>query len=333
MSSTTVKAPSWQVNYSGVNITADISGMVTSLMYTDRLTGGSGECEVVLEDRDRLWQTSWYPQQGDVMSVAIGYEGQPLLQCGEFQVDELECGGPPDQITLRCIAAWITPTLRTRRSIGYENVRLPAIAASVAGRHGFELSEAPPMNDVSFARVTQRHETDLEFLRRLARTHGYNFTVRGTQLVFYDMATLENSSPALEVARTSVSEFTFVKRSLQVYKEAQVSYQAPLAKQLLSYSTNAQEGVAGGDTLRLVMRCEDNEQTRLKAQAALHDWNRFQRVGRIATVGNPALVAGVIIQVTGFGENGGNYLIEDARHRLTRRGGYTTSIAARRVGA
>ena len=91
-----VCSPNWMLSYSGINITADISRMVLSIRYVDELGGRSGELEIELEDRDRRWQGTWFPQQGDVVSLLIGYSVEMLLPCGDFQIDDLEIEGPPD---------------------------------------------------------------------------------------------------------------------------------------------------------------------------------------------------------------------------------------------
>jgi len=67
-----VRAPQWQLIYQGVNITADVSRSVIGITYVDRLSENSGEAEVTLEDHNKLWQGAWYPQQGDVVSLALG---------------------------------------------------------------------------------------------------------------------------------------------------------------------------------------------------------------------------------------------------------------------
>jgi phage protein D len=54
-----VRAPQWVLTYQGVNITADVSEMVTSITYQDCLDGASGTMEVELEDHEKLWQGSW----------------------------------------------------------------------------------------------------------------------------------------------------------------------------------------------------------------------------------------------------------------------------------
>src|SRR5271154_4179196 len=91
-----VRSPQWVLSYEGVNISADISRMVIGVTYLDHLSGLSGEAEVIIEDHDQRWQGAWYPSLGDGLNLAIGYRGEALLPCGDFQVDELELTGPPD---------------------------------------------------------------------------------------------------------------------------------------------------------------------------------------------------------------------------------------------
>jgi len=180
-----VRSPSWVLTYQGTNITADISSMVLGITYTDRLADAAGEVEVGLEDRDERWQGPWYPQQGDLLSLMIGYQNETMLPCGDFQVDDLELSGPPDVFRLRGLAAYITPAMRTPNSIAYEDQTLMQIAEAIASKYGLEVISVANRINVSFARVTQKQESDLQFLRRLARGHDYDFTIRGNQLVFY----------------------------------------------------------------------------------------------------------------------------------------------------
>src|SRR5438132_436017 len=221
-----VRHPRWVLSYSGVNISADVSGMVTEISYTDQVAHSSDEVEVTLEDRDRRWQGPWFPQRGDVVTLLIGYDGEELLPCGDFQVDELELKGPPDTMHMKCIAAGITPSIRTLRSAAYENQTLAQVAAMVAKRHGMTVTEAPGNINVTFARVTQKHETDLHFLHRIAQAHNYDFSVRGQkgeavkQIVFYERTPLEQDAAVTQIVRTQVKSFEFKTRTQQIYKSA-----------------------------------------------------------------------------------------------------------------
>ena len=163
-----VRSPHWVLTYRGVDITADLLSSVVSIGYTDRLSQLSGEIEIAVEDRKQLWQTSWYPGLGDDLNLAIGYQNEPLLPCGDFQIDQLELSGPPDRFTIRGMAAFITPAMRTANSLGYEGQTLLEIAQLVAAKYEMSVISAPEVIDIAFERVTQKHETDLAFLKRLA---------------------------------------------------------------------------------------------------------------------------------------------------------------------
>jgi uncharacterized protein len=326
-----VRAPQWVLTYEGVNITADISNMVRGITYTDRLSGGAGEIEVELEDRDKLWQNSWYPQEGDLTNLRIGYGGEPLLPCGDFQVDDLELEFPPDIFRLRCLAAYITPAMRTRVCVGYENQTLMQIATAIAGKYNLQLVAAPGLVNLAFARVTQSRESDLEFLHRLARENNYDFTIRGAQMVFYARAALESQAPAVTIARTDLLGGSFRSKTHRIFKAAQVSYQNLGLKQLVTQMADASPAPAPTDTLKLITRCENGQQALLKSQSALHGANMLQNTAHLRLPGNPTLCAGNTAAVGGFGQYDGVYLIETARHRVSRTSGYTTEIQARMV--
>lgn len=326
-----VRSPNWVLTYSGVNITADISRMVLSISYTDELGGRSGELEIELEDREKRWQGAWFPQQGDVVSLLIGYTGELLLPCGDFQIDDLEIEGPPDVFHLRCLPVWITPSLRTRNSFGYENHTLLQIAATVAARHGMAVVGAPNQTDVSYLRITQKQETDLEFLHRIAIEHDYDFTVRGAQLVFYSRTRLETQPEVLTLYRNAVERFSFVAKTNRTYKQAQTAYFDPHNKQLYAQTAQANSAVATGDVLKVVARCENVQQALERARAALHEANRLLVTCRVVAPGTTLLVAGNVVVLSGWDVMDGRYMIERAQHSLSRATGYVTEAHLRMV--
>jgi len=326
-----VRSPGWVLSYQSVDISSDISAMVLAIVYADKLGAASGDLEITLEDGNKRWQGPWYPKEGDVVNLEIGYRGEALLPCGSFQVDELALSGPPDVFHIRCLATYITPAMRTISSASYEGQTLTEIAGTIAEKYALGLvSKAGALNP-AFQRVTQRQETDLGFLRRLALDHDYDFTIRGSQLIFYAREALEASAPVTTIGRSDVARFGFKDRSHQIYAAAQVAYQQPLAKQLITQTANAASAVPTSDSAKRVMRCENGQQAQLKAQSALHAANMMKATMQIACSGSPYLVAGNTVAVTGFGVNDGTYLIEQARHQLRRETGYTTEIDARKV--
>ena len=328
-----VRSPQWIFTYLGVDITADVSQMVLAIRYVDRLDGASGELEVDLEDSTKQWQGSWYPALGDVVSLQIGYNGEALLDCGQFQIDELELDGPPDVMRLRCLAAYITPAMRTANTVAYEKVGILEIASQIADKYGLTLvtASSESENDVVFERVTQRRQMDLEFLKRLAREHNFDFSVRAGQLIFYSRPALEGAGAVLTIVRSDAVRFSFRNRTRRIYDGAEFSYFDPDTKQLISQSVAADSSMPTGDTLKIVARCESAQQALVKAAAALHLHNMVFVDASIEGPGTTVLVAGNNVQLSGWGALDGTYMIETAQHRLTRATGYSTSIAARRV--
>ncbi len=330
-----VRSPQWILSYLGVNITADVSQMVLAIRYVDRLDGASGELEVELEDSAKQWQGPWYPALGDVVSLQIGYNGEALLDCGEFQIDELELDGPPDVMKLRCLAAYITSPMRTANTVAYENIGIVEIAGLIAAKYGLVMvtASSESESDVTFARVTQRRQTDLEFLKRLAREHNFDFTVRAGQLIFYSRPVLESVPAVTTIMRSDTVRFSFRNRARRIYDGAEFSYFDPDIKQLITQSVFADPPVPTGDTLKIVARCENAQQALVKAEALLHLHNMVFVDASLEGPGNTVLVAGNNVQLSGWGALDGTYLIETAQHRLARSTGYSTTIAARRVSA
>src|SRR5580658_3182875 len=324
----TVRSPQWILTYSGVNISPDISQMVLAIRYVDRLDAASGELEVELEDSMKLWQGPWYPTLGDVVSLQIGYGGEALLNCGDFQIDELELDGPPDVMRIRCLAAYITPAMRTANTVAYEDMGVVEIAAQIAAKYGLALVAATSesSSDVVFERVTQRRQTDLEFLKRLAREHNFDFTVRAGQLIFYSRPVLESVPPVLTLTRPDIIQFSFRNRARRIYEGAQFSYFDPDTKQLITQSVSADPPAPTGDTLKIVARCENAQQAMVKAEALLHLHNMVLVDAYLEGPGCTVLVAGNNVQLSGWGALDGTYLIETAQHRLARVAGYSTSI-------
>ncbi|MDG6455803.1 hypothetical protein QAZ02_11145, partial [Glaesserella parasuis] len=65
------------------------------------------------------------------------------------------------------------------------------------------------------------------------------------------------------------------------------------------------------------------------ADAALAEQNDDQQAGNIQVIGNPKLVAGNTVLLTGFGMFSGKYLIKSARHSYTKNQGYVTDLDVR----
>lgn len=319
-----VRQPVWIIEYEKKDISAAIAPYVLQVTYTDNLVGESDELEINIEDRDHRWKNAWAPGKGDKISLKIGYLGEKLLPCGDFQVDEIEYNGPPDTVSIRCLAAGVNQSLRTKNSKAFEGVTLKRIAEDVASGHGLTLTGSVP--EIRIERITQNQEKDLSFLKRLAEGYGYVFSVRGSQLIWHELAQLDHGGTVATIQRTGlVGSYTLRTKTSQVYRGCQVSYHDPVKKKLITHTFPA-AGITTGDVLKLTERCENKAQAEAKAKAALRNSNGRQVEGNIPVQGDQRLVAGLNVTLSGWGVLDGGYQVLKSRHTMERGGGYRTDI-------
>lgn len=327
MESVSVKRPKWVLEYEQTDISTDISPYILQITYTDALKGESDDIEINLEDRDHRWKNGWFPQKGDVVRLALGYIDEELVNCGSFQVDEVELNGPPDTVSLRALAAGVKESLRTKNTVAYENKTFGQIASDIAKKHGLKLvgTISDEKRKRRPRRITQREETDLEFLSRLGEQEGVVFSIKDQQLVWHDQDGLDGAETILIIDRLDMTRFAFRAKTDQVYKACTVSYHDPKTKKVITHTEKA-DGVTTGDTLKINERCESKADAIVKAKAALRGKNGRQVEGTVTLPGNSRLAAGANVDITGLGVLDGTYQIQKARHAMTRDAGYTTEI-------
>lgn len=323
-----VRKPVFHIEYQKKDITAYISPFVLSLTYTDYLHGKSDEVELSVEDSKNLWKKSWYPEKGDTIELFLGYEGESLLPCGSFQIDEIELSIPPDLISIKCLATSIKRAVRQKNTNSFENITFRGVVLEIAKKHNLQV--VGEIEDIKIQRITQKQESDLTFLKTLAEKYGYIFKITGDKLVFYKLDSLEKSKSVCVLKRDNIIQLNLRDKTQECYSACEIQYHDPKENKVIRYMVKA-EGIKKGDTLKLNERVENLEQAIIRAKAALHQKNRLQTEGRIVVIGEPKLVAGVNVELRGFHVFDGTYLVETARHSISRVQGYTTEIEVRRL--
>lgn len=332
------RVPYFKVSYNGKDITADVSRYMTRLTVSDKAQGESDEVSIEMEDKDALWRGSWYPTKGDKLTVDLGYTDLSY-SFGTFEIDEIEFKGPPDTVSMKGLAAGITPKLRTKRSTAHEGKTLKEIAETVAAANG--LTVEGQIDQIRIGRVTQDRETDLGFLRRLSAEYGYIFNVRDTKLIFTSIYDIEKGGSVDTITRQQCISYTLKDTSAGTFKSADVSYYDPEAGELTQFQLEADalggeygtvgEGVKA-DTLNVRTKAENKQQAEAKAKAALHNANSRQVSGSLTLPGDPRLMSGANFTLSGFGSLSGKFNIESAEHQMDRSGGYVCNIEIKKVG-
>ena len=273
--------PTFKLVYKGIDISSELAPELISCTYTDKVHGEADEIDVTVQDKDGKWRGPWCPEHGDTIALDIGYDDLPLTPCGAFEIDEpkIRMGRSGDSMTFRGVAAAVTKSLRTAKSKGYENQSLKQIAEKVASEHGLSIVGTPP--DVSFERVSQRRERDLEFLTRMADAYGAYFSVRGKQMVFAERREVHERKPVFTIRGNSDDYISadLQKAAHKTYSKAKLSYYDGNEKKKIE--AEVEDGkVKTGDTLRIDERVENEGQAKKRATVS---WKRPILKSRPAT--------------------------------------------------
>lgn len=252
----------------------------------------------------------------------IGYIGEKLLNCGLFEIDEVELQTPPDTLTVKAIATGITKSLRQKNSVAYENKSLKQIANAIAKKHNFSL--VGEIEDIRVERITQNQTRDLKFLKTLAEQYGYIFKITDNQLVFYKTQKLIDAKSAKIINRSDCSNINFREKTSHYYKAVTVSYHNPKTGKTITATAKNTKCVKG-DTLKISQRVENKQQALVKAKAVLAKGNHTIE-GSLNMMGNPYLIAGLNVEIKDVGYFSGKYHITQATHTLDRSNGYSLSL-------
>lgn len=328
--------PAWSLTYGGVNVTGNLVNLAEHVYYSEAISGKASVLEIQLSDVSGAFQNN-LPKFGTAVSLGIGYAGSTLISCGDFEIDEWEFTSPPDKFILRAIQAGITRAVRTVKSFAWENQSLVSIASTIAGRYGMTVVADAVQPDVIYARLTQRLESDLAFLHRIANLHNYDFNIRGNTLVFYSRPALDAAAPqknAQYIYKTDSTRVRIMRQQVgdMVYAAAGMTYFDPLSKALLS-ALATDPTAESADVLKLVQRMENQQQATLRAQSHLYTSNMEQMKAEITMPGTMLYRAGqtVYLDPATFGPalSQIKFIVAEGKHKLSSKEGYLTTLSLR----
>lgn len=327
------KQPDCRILWNGKNITTDLKAFNGSISYTDNEEGASDDIELTLDNGEGLWSNDWYPQEGDTMEVFIGYTDK-MVNAGLFQIDELTLSGPPDKISIKAIASFVTLSLRSRNNKAFEAQTLKQIASYFCTKHKLKLIDETQsmLSQIYLERKTQEDKTDLQFLAELAKEYGFIFSVKGESLIFTSYYNLDNAAPVKDISINQIGNYSITEKTFDTYSDATITKRVTRKNKvikdtqtdILNWTANSK--VQSGHV-------ENQQQAEIKNKSGLWNKNRFRQSGTLNDLpGDPELVAGVNFNLTGLGLASGTYHIVKSSHTITGDGAYTTTLEIRKTG-
>jgi phage protein D len=330
-----------RLDLDGVDISADINKYLLSFSYTDNEEDKADDISVTIDDRDSEWIGAW----GDSLKGAELYAaviqknwesdgGDRVLDCGVFELDTIDLSGPPQTVSIKGTSLPYSGTARTQTTTrAWENIKLSAIANEIAGKHGltcmFESSYDP-----LYKRREQVQLSDIVFLQGLCKDAGVSLKVTAKIIVLFDESKYEGKPAITDIKRgtSDVLSYRFSSASGDVkYTKCHVSYTDPQTGKTIEYTYTPRDSDKDGEEqiLEINEKVRDREEARQLAMKRLRQKNKSEYEANFSLVGDVRLVAGVTVNVIGWGIFDGRYIIETATHDFT--GGYTVGLKLRRA--
>lgn len=155
------------------------------------------------------------------------------------------------------------------------------------------------------------------------------------KLIFSHLATLRSPEPVRQLTPQDVARFSLRDTINRIYKSASVKHQKSDAKKLIVYEADGGQATVTNSSKGQghQRRYAENQQPRQrpgqrpdKADSSLARHNEYQQSGSLSLMGASQLTAGNKIELTGFGQLSGPWLITTARHSFDRSSGYVTEL-------
>lgn len=354
----------WTVKVNGVNCTDEIKKDLLSLEITDNEESAADDLQIKMADTHGQWLQNWLNETVHKGSRANGlsYEvwiglrddtGKVIQQkTGTFTLDSMSHDGPPSVCKIKCASVELQGGIRNdENDKSWENYDLRGIAQEISNKGKLKLLYCSTTNP-KFDRAEQDSETDIAFLIRMCDKYSLSMKITDGKLVVFDRKQFENEEAILDI---TFGDGQYTKWSCNTgsgsvtYDICTVKYTDPKTGNVIEgeYKTDEwqeeEDRVAEANEDKSEDEKETPDHTELKirnvkvsskeeadalAESELNLANLYERTVTINIPGNPAMMAGLPINLKKFGYWSGKYMISTCTHSIST-SGYTTKLKLR----
>jgi len=221
----TTPIPKATVNllYNGKDCTEDFSKYLNSVSFKEYEDEQSDELNISLNNNDGYFTDLWFPEKGAKLTCKINY-GTEVFDCGTASIDEntFNFSTSGDTVEIKALATSTNFPVRTQRIINHSGKTLTQIAAAIGKIHNFKVLGEE--GNVRVGTVIQKNESDISFLRRLAKQYGFIFNIKDGFLTFIKKEELETAESLFTLKKTDINSLTLNDTVSKIYGKCSVQY-------------------------------------------------------------------------------------------------------------
>jgi phage protein D len=331
-----------QVCIDGADATVWVNRYLKTCVYTDNEEDKADDLQLTLDDREGVWTDGWLPEKGAAISCVATQRDwssdgtSRILDCGTFEVDTLDASGFSSgaEVSIKATSLPYSSSLRSaEKTKAWEQISLSSIANEIAANNGLSVLFESGY-DPFYTRREQVQKSDIVFLQGLCKDAGISLKATAKMLVLFDEEKFE-ALPAVCIIAKGSSDYESYRFSSSTgdvsYGKCHVSYTDPATGKTTEYTYTTEDGDTGNDTqiLEINEKVGSRDEAKKLAMKRLRQKNKQEFSAGFTMAGDVRLVAGVNVEVKGWGIFDGKYIIESAAHNFT--GGYTVGLKLRRV--
>lgn len=208
------------------DITQVVSSRLINLSLTDNRGLEADTLDLELSDHDGKLAL---PPRNATISLALGWKGAPLIDKGQYSVDEVQFSGgasSADKLTIRARAADLKGTFTEQKERSFHKKKLGEIVNEIAQGNKLKSQVAKELASRLIDHIDQTNESDINLLSRLAEEHGAMCTVKNGTLLFMPLGQGKTASgkpiPLRKITRKSGDSYAFSIAESENYKAVRV---------------------------------------------------------------------------------------------------------------
>lgn len=308
--------------YEGVNITSNLKEDIKSFSYIDVASGEADTIQLIIQDKDKKWLSSWAPATGDNIQAYIKVENwrnegnNNRLNCGEFIVDQPRHTGRPITLELNAISMPTnTNFTTTKKSRSWDKATIQEVASTISEEAKLNLVFDAGVNPtIDF--LEQSEVSDKNFLDDLCVNYGLSMKLYSHQIVIFDEAEYESKDSVITVDENEMDRWEVVPSLTDTgYDGVEIDYFDPDTEEYDSYQYII-PGRSGEKILYINDIVFNLAEAERKAKGELRKANKNETKLEIVIPGDVRLIATNNINITGLGKYSGKYYADKITHQL-----------------
>ncbi|WP_294962642.1 contractile injection system protein, VgrG/Pvc8 family [Sulfurimonas sp.] len=296
--------PIFKLLANGKDVTKSINLNSSKIEFNDEAGVVSDDISLTIEG------TFKKPKYEDELKLWIGTKEKGLFYCGLFMVQSSK-NNNDTSIDITATAADFSKSLKRKRNLSYESVSIKQIVQKVATRHKLEV--VSDFEDINIDHIEQTSESDLHFLKRIAKDYNALFAVKNNKIVFKKKmknAKKSENLPRYTLIKDEFSGVSIENTNKTLYSSCKAVWRDTKDNKQHSIT------VGSGEPVKIIKDSFENvADAKIKAEATLQKANAGTKSGSINSYGFE-LYAGGILDLQGTAQDDGEYDIISSHHTL-----------------